>query len=153
MERFWNKVNKSDGCWLWDASTKGNGYGQFRIDGKTKWAHRVAYELAVGDIPDGMHVMHLCDNPLCCRPDHLAVGTRKQNMEDMVKKSRQSHGGHRPLARLTENQVARIRMLLGIFSQREIAVMFDVSRGAVKSIASGKNWAYLSQHRPGWYGL
>lgn len=83
-ERFWPKVEKTDGCWLWTANTRPNGYGLFGSVG----AHRVAYELCVGPIPSGMYVCHRCDNPACVRPDHLFVGTQLDNMRDMVTKGR-----------------------------------------------------------------
>lgn len=71
MDRFWEKVDKSGECWLWTAYTTKKGYGQTHIGGKTKYAHRVAYELSVGPIPDGKELDHLCRNRACVNPDHL----------------------------------------------------------------------------------
>lgn len=72
LERFWAKVDKNgpDGCWIWTASTV-NGYGQFGSGGRTVRAHRFAYELLIGPIPDGMHLDHLCQTPPCVNPAHL----------------------------------------------------------------------------------
>lgn len=100
MERFWSKVEKSDGCWTWIAGCDPQGYGTFGLDGKVQKAHRVSYQLAIGPIPAGAHVLHSCDNPPCVRPDHLRAGTRSDNMRDKVargrdwnvKKTRCKHG-------------------------------------------------------------
>lgn len=71
VDRFWEKVDKSDECWIWTASLDRHGYGQFKLSGKMLRAHRVAYELMVGVIPDGLVIDHLCRNRACVRPDHL----------------------------------------------------------------------------------
>jgi HNH endonuclease len=89
-ERFWAKVAKGDGCWEWQAGKDKNGYGQFTVypPRRTLRAHRVAYEMEVGPIPDGLMVLHRCDNPSCVRPDHLFTGDAKANSEDMLSKGR-----------------------------------------------------------------
>lgn len=80
-ERFWSKVDKNGegGCWLWIASLKPKGYGQFRVAGKTVYAHRLAYELEVGTIPDKMTLDHLCRVKRCVNPAHMEVVTRWEN--------------------------------------------------------------------------
>lgn len=88
MDRFWSKVKKSEGCWEWQATLSNKGYGQFRVDGKLALSHRFAYELAKGPILKGLHILHSCDNPACVNPDHLSVGTRADNMQDMTSKGR-----------------------------------------------------------------
>lgn len=91
-ERFWEKVEKTDGCWLWTASLTNKGYGEFRLNEPSPiLAHRVAYELAHGPIPPGLFVCHHCDNPPCVRPDHLFLGTQKDNAQDMVRKGRHAN--------------------------------------------------------------
>ena len=87
-ERFWSKVHVTDGCWIWQASLNALGYGRFGLDGKVVGAHRVAYMLAVGPIPDGLMVLHHCDTPACVRPDHLYVGTHDDNMRDKADRKR-----------------------------------------------------------------
>lgn len=91
-ERFWAKVQKSDGCWIWTGGTQRGGYGHFNKrsdDPVTSWrAHRVAYELSVGPIPDGMNLCHTCDNRKCVRPDHMFLGMQKDNIADMYSKGR-----------------------------------------------------------------
>lgn len=78
-DRFWDKVEKTDECWVWTAA-KTAGYGRFWQDGKMLNAHRVAYEMLVGPIPDGLQLDHLCRNRACVRPDHLEVVTQQENI-------------------------------------------------------------------------
>ena len=88
---FWARVDRSAGdeaCWPYTGSRRGNGYGRLRLFGKYELAHRVAYRLTAGDIPDALHVCHRCDNPPCCNPAHLFVGTHQDNMNDKVAKGR-----------------------------------------------------------------
>lgn len=81
------------GCWEWNGNTSDRrGYGSLRFHGRTVKAHRLAYSTWVGEIPEGMVVMHLCDNPPCINPDHLKVGTNDENMQDMLTKNRQASG-------------------------------------------------------------
>lgn len=97
-DRFWAKVDKSGTCWLWTASTFGNGYGQFNSRGRSgspEPAHRVAYRLTKGEIPEGMHLDHICHTILCVRPDHLRPVTRKQNLENLSGAHRDSRTGAR----------------------------------------------------------
>jgi hypothetical protein len=80
LDRFWNKVDATGPCWLWTACTSGNGYGGFQLDGRLQAAHRVAYELLVGPIPEGMQLDHLCRVLICVNPDHLEVVTCRENL-------------------------------------------------------------------------
>lgn len=91
-ERFWSKVNITDllSCWEW-TGFKNKGYGQLEFRGKTQRAHRVVWMLIYGEIPDGLCVLHHCDNPSCCNPAHLFLGTMLDNNRDMIKKGRQIH--------------------------------------------------------------
>lgn len=91
-ERFWQRVAHSSECWLWTGPKVGRGYGKTHWNGKTARAHRVAWEITYGPIADGMCVLHKCDNPACCRPDHLFLGTYADNNRDMKKKGRTARG-------------------------------------------------------------
>ena len=97
-ERFFGKVHKTDGCWLWIARCDKAGYGRFTMNGREESAHRSVWKLKHGDIPEGTCVLHRCDNPPCVRPDHLFLGTQKDNMEDCSNKNRfaQSRRTHCP---------------------------------------------------------
>jgi hypothetical protein len=92
-ERFWEKVDRSGDCWLWTAGHFPNGYGFFRVrgykgGGSSRMAHRCIYEMLHGPIPAGMVVMHTCDTPACVRPEHLRLGTSRDNFADMIAKGR-----------------------------------------------------------------
>lgn len=94
-ERFWSKVEKTDSCWLWQASTRQNGYGQFRLDNKMVSAHRYIFTLLGEQIPDGMQVDHTCHVKRCVNPDHLRFVTHKQNLENQSGAHRDSKSGIR----------------------------------------------------------
>lgn len=149
-DRFWAKVDISGGpdvCWPWMAHCDRDGYGRFRRDGKDLSAHRVAWELVHGPIPEGACVLHHCDSPPCCNPFLcLFLGSKADNMADMVAKGRarfvahpgESHGQ----AKLTEYKV---RQILGMPSEslRALAARFDVSKSCILDIRSGRTWRHI----------
>jgi hypothetical protein len=163
--RFWDKVDKSagpEGCWEWKAARTGNGYGAFRMPrhGKQEGAHRVAYELAHGSIPDEMFVCHVCDNPLCVNPAHLFLGTSADNTQDRSAKGRTSKGdkhifrihperharGERVgAAKLTEDQVLSIRHEYesGGVTLRDLGERFGISSVQCGNIVRGDSWAHV----------
>ena len=122
------------GCWEWRGAQGSDGYGRVRRKSKTYSAHRFSYELFKGQIPQGLCVLHQCDNPLCVNPTHLFLGTKRDNTADMLRKGRQGFSGRR----LDEEQVLQIRVCLERGeNKRTIAERFDVCRSTVQDIASG----------------
>ena len=93
-ERFWAKVDKTESCWLWRASLSQDGYGQFKLHGTMRRSHRVAWELVYGVVPNGLFVLHSCDNPPCVNPGHLFLGTNTDNMRDCAAKGRHKSRTH-----------------------------------------------------------
>lgn len=98
-ERFWAKADKSGDCWTWTGVKSGRGYGNFKLAGSMRQAHRVAYELANGPIPPGMFIDHTCHTKHCVRPEHLRLATNKQNMENQIGAHANSRSGYRGVVR------------------------------------------------------
>lgn len=155
-QRFEAKVDRSggpDACHPWTASRQKRGYGFFAVRRKNQLAHRVAFQLSTAPIPDGLCVLHDCDNPRCCNPKHLFLGTHKDNMRDMVRKGRQGRPPGPPIGsragersawnKLTNHDVVAIRELRGREPQRATAHRFGVSQGAVSMIQNKKRWSHL----------
>lgn len=137
--RFWKKVDKTDSCWLWTGSKNSAGYGQVRIGGRGKMTHRMAYEWLVGEIPEGLFLLHSCDTPACCNPAHLSTGNQKENMQDAIAKGRHYHGERHWAYKLSVQAIKDIRTAhLGGATGRAIAKHFSISEGAVSMILSGK---------------
>ena len=144
-ERFWNCVKKSSGCWEWTASCYGEtGYGCF-YDGKAYSAHRYSWVIHFGKIPSGKCVLHRCDNRRCIRPDHLWIGTKKQNSLDMAAKGRYKvpayRGEQHGEAKLTNRAVWEIRASkeTGLY----LAEKFNVSPSLISLVKKRKAWTHL----------
>lgn len=175
-ERFWSKVKKlsdPDACWLWTAGIR-KAYGQFWDGNKMVAAHRYSYELAHGHIPEGVFVCHHCDTRNCVRPDHLFLGTPKDNTQDAVAKGRIAHGDShgtktkpgsvargdshwtrtrpelKPLgeahagAKVTEDDVRQIRTMDASMSQEKIAIHFGISPQNIGRILRGETWRHIT---------
>lgn len=142
-ERFWAKVSLGlpDDCWEWCASTNRRGYGRFMLAGKSRGAHRVAYFLSHGDLSKKF-VLHRCDNPPCCNPAHLFLGTAQDNMDDMMKKGRHRPvalgGEDHPSAKLDWQTVEFIRSC--DIPTTELARQYGVSYHTIYAVRSGANW-------------
>lgn len=107
IEKFWGQVSvEPGGCWIWNAGKFTAGYGAYQVDGKVRYAHRIAYELINGPIPAGAHLLHSCDTPACVNPDHLTAGTHQDNIQDAISKGRwMSAKRVKHLGKLHESQV------------------------------------------------
>lgn len=129
------------GCWLWRGARNPNGRPILSVKGKTKYAHRMAYETFVGSI-GGALVCHSCDNMACVNPAHLWLGTQQDNQKDKVRKGRQARGAKVGSAKLTETDVAEIRRLrAGGMKYLELSRRFGVVHGAIGHILAGRAWA------------
>lgn len=147
QDRFEDKFDKTNSCWNWRSISNGDyGYGSFRMSEKTEGAHRVSWKIYKGEIPEGLFVLHRCDNRRCVNPDHLFIGTNNDNMQDMKSKgrSRSLRGEESGNSKLTNEQTKEIRKLLktGLF-QREIAKMFGVSHQLISAIKVGDCRAHV----------
>lgn len=133
IERFMSHVmpEPNTGCWLWISYGNPKGYGHFYVNNKTHRAHRFSYSLFVGNIPDGIQVLHKCDTPSCVNPDHLFLGTNHKNMIDKVLKGRHP-------SKLTQSQVDEIRTLSG--TNTSIAKKYGVDRTLITRIKDGTIW-------------
>lgn len=145
IDRFVAKINfgEEGDCWEWNAGIQSKGYGSFGMrPSKTALAHRVAYVHFVGEIPDGMIVMHKCDNPLCCNPNHLRVGTIAENNLDSMQKGRAAKGERNGQSKLTELEVIEIRELSDSeeMTIRELARQYRMSYTGIRNIVKGKYW-------------
>lgn len=146
IERFWSKVRKTDGCWLWRASLRPNGYGQFFFGaGKSAgYAHRFAWESTYGPIPKGMLVCHTCDVRACVNPTHLFLGTNADNTQDCIQKGRFPLGEQANNVRLSEADVIAIRAAHAAGeSATALALRFGVSKPHIGQIVHERRWKHI----------
>jgi hypothetical protein len=158
QDRFWEKVNK-DGpmcerlgtkCWVWTGATNPDGYGNTKTDGHQVNTHRVSWELSNGKIPNGLCVLHKCDNPPCVRPDHLFLGTKQDNVTDMINKGRRGNpnpvktrsGEHHPNHKLTNADVIamRERYSRGGISAAALARIYKIDATAAWRVVTRRTW-------------
>lgn len=143
---FWSKVRKTDTCWLWTGAKFKTGYGVCNVRRKVRTAHRYSYEINVGPLPPGLCVCHHCDTRFCIRPEHLFLGTYKENVADMNAKGR----GRPPIghdngaSKLTGKDVAFVFANYPKISQSHLAARFGVTQSAISRILSGENWKYFN---------
>ena len=146
-EKFLAKACRDvvSGCWLWQGLVRPDGYGNAHFERKRQGAHRVAWKLFRGEIGPGLVVCHKCDVRACVNPEHLFLGTIADNVEDMNQKGRSPRGEKQGSAKLTADQVSRIKVMLA--EDRlyiiEIALEFGVSPTAIHAIKSGKTWRHV----------
>lgn len=150
---IWDRVANigGEGCWLWQGALRGkSGYGGFSFHGRDYYAHRFAYCVAHGIEPESLSadlgVLHTCDTPLCCNPDHLWLGTNNDNVADKVRKGRQSRllGRRNPKSKLTAEQVKAIRAAAALGARgTDLALAYGISSTSVYHVINLKNWAHL----------
>jgi HNH endonuclease len=143
-QRFWPKVLKTDSCWIWTAHTNACGYGRIWY-GKAIETHRASWEMHFGAIPEGLCVLHKCDNPPCVNPDHLWLGTHADNMKDCARKRRIRSPGlcgeNNPGSRLTRPEVREMRRLYAMkYTMAELSGYFAVSVSTVSRIINNHLW-------------
>jgi hypothetical protein len=151
--RFWSFVNKEGPlildtkCWVWNGPKRNGGYGRFRVNNKKTEAHRYSYELHKGKIPDGLIVLHACDNPSCVNPEHLNAGTVQDNIKDMIEKKRQAKGITKATAKLTEEQVKHIRRVYKphcpINGSLPLCRKYNISTRTLWSIIYRETWTHI----------
>ncbi|MFW6121409.1 MAG: HNH endonuclease signature motif containing protein [Petrotogales bacterium] len=148
--RFNFRINPISHCWEWQGSLNRQNYGGIAVgNGKTKLVHRLAYELWIGEIPEGLFVCHYCDNPRCINPAHLFLGTNNDNIKDKIVKGRAYTGNHKGeknvQSKLKDWQVYEIKKLLTFsnMSLREIGKLFNVSYGIIWEIKRNNRWVHI----------
>ena len=144
LATFWSKVKVGYNfeCWPWQGRSNDKGYGRFQEG----MAHRFAYEHIKGDIPDGLLVRHTCDNPCCCNPSHLLVGTSQDNSNDAVDRGRTSHGQAHYKTRLTLDQVEFIRRNPDKLTGTQLAKKFGMAKSTISYIRNrpARTWKYAA---------
>lgn len=139
-----HKVSPS-GCWEWTRARDKDGYGKIRVSNVMQRAHRVSYEFFNGEIPEGLIVRHKCDNPCCINPEHLEIGTHKDNTQDAIMRNRRSSKG-------TDNVKAKLtpEEVLQIYTDPrgcvELSKIYHVGPNAVSRIKRGISWQHVTQH-------
>jgi hypothetical protein len=150
-DRYWKFAVKTEGCWEWSGFTDENGYG--RVSAYTdddRWvphlAHRISWELHFGAIPDGLFVLHRCDNPPCSRPDHLFLGNQLDNMQDCASKGRRPRGEESHTAKVTEAQVIemRLRFAAGERNYSKLGREYGISGGQARAIILKERWRHVT---------
>jgi len=146
-DRLWKRVDKSggpDACWEWQGYRTKHGYGQIKRGPglPAVVTSRAAYEATYGPIPDGLHVLHMCDNPPCCNPAHLMLGTPKSNSDDKISKGRHAYGERHGHRKFTVEDIKAIRAAreAGV-SGRYLARLYGVSEGCISGIYHRRTWA------------
>jgi hypothetical protein len=150
---FWSKVTKTDDCWIWTSAKNASGYGVVNYRDRARLAHRVAYELIHGHQHKDACILHRCDNPPCVRPDHLFLGDRRDNSQDMIAKGRHNmrgllkgtRGDQHGFAKLTSNDIAdiRYRYAAGGVRYRDLADKYGVHPVTIGDVIRGTTWKHI----------
>ena len=146
-KNFWNKVNKTETCWLWTGSCIQSGHGQFRVNEKRELAHRVSWYLAGNTIPEGLCILHaphlICGNKNCVNPAHLRTGTQAENCADTILDGTSLRGTKNGSCKLTEDQVKAIR-LRNTENKIDLGEEFGVDNATINKILTKRIWAWLT---------
>lgn len=144
-DQFWAKCVRQGECLVWTGAVTPKGYGEVFWNGRTVRAHRVAWELSRSPVPEGLWVLHTCDNRLCCNPLHLFLGDNLANNRDKAAKGRHIYGEAHKLAKLTEGDVVIIKRALadGSVPRKELADRFGVTTGVIDHIKAGTTWKHV----------
>ncbi len=147
IDRFWSKVAKTDNCWIWLGGKFTTGYGLFKLKGKNRYAHRIAWEITNGS-PEDAFLCHKCDNRMCVNPGHIFLGTQADNVKDCINKGRRryTNGSKHGMAKLNEYHIRdiRLRYETGEITQLELATEYCVSFQHISDIINKKKWRFLT---------
>lgn len=146
--RFFASIERIpfSGCWIWTRSVISKGYGCIRLADRTHYAHRISWEIHHGQVPRGSHVLHRCDVPSCCNPEHLFLGTNGDNIADSIAKGRRKRPGekqNRHILSGDEVLALRERYKRGGVSQAQLARERGVSKACINHAIAGINWKHL----------
>lgn len=148
LEKLWTYTmpEPNTGCWIWFGASTPLGYGKVRYKGGVRIAHRVSYMVYRGDFDPKLCVCHKCDNPFCINPDHLFLGTMKDNTQDMIRKGRKNPclGSNHKTSKLSVEQVLEIKKLIQDrpISLNKIAKLFGVTHSTITAIRDNKIWKW-----------
>ncbi len=152
--RFWDKVDlraNIELCWVWMGSKTSQGYGHFKFNGKTEKAQRVSYHISSKTKLGNLQVLHKCDNPSCCNPNHLFLGTNADNVKDKMKKGRHRYaiGSNSYLSKIKEADVLEIRRLYKEEHKgsTEISKLYSIKVAAVSHIIHNRTWKHLKDKK------
>lgn len=146
-ERLWGNTKKVNTCWVWMGARQKGNYGTICVSGILTKTHRLAWELANNaKIPKGMFVCHKCDNPPCCNPDHLFLGTCQDNVNDMIQKDRGNRGTRHGNVKLTDEAIKQIKKdyIPNVVGYKKLAKKYGVSEWCIRRVVKGNGWKHIT---------